>query len=58
MVAAHNYDLSAARAAGMRTAFIPRRTEYGPSQMTDLEPEGDWDLVVEDIEHLAQALGT
>lgn len=58
MVAAHNYDLSAAQANGMRTAFIPRRTEYGPGQTTDLEPEGDWDLVVEDIEHLAQALGT
>ena len=45
MVAAHNYDLRAAQAQGMRTAFIPRPTEYGPGQATDLAPEGDWDIV-------------
>ena len=58
MVAAHNYDLAAARAEGMRTAFLPRPTEYGPGQTTDLRPESDWDVVAEDIEDLAQALGT
>ena len=31
MVAAHNYDLAAARSHGMRTAFVPRPTEYGPA---------------------------
>ncbi len=30
MVAAHNDDLVAAAATGMKTAFIPRPTEYGP----------------------------
>lgn len=58
MVAAHNYDLAAARAEGMRTAFLPRPTEYGPGQTTDLRPESDWDVVAKDIEDLAQALGT
>ena len=58
MVAAHNYDLAAARAEGMRTAFLPRPTEFGPGQKTDLEPESDWDVVAKDIEGLARALGT
>ena len=30
MVAAHNYDLHAARACGLRTAFVPRQAEHGP----------------------------
>lgn len=58
MVAAHNYDLRAAQAAGMRTAFLPRPTEHGPGQTTDLGPEGDWDIVARDLEDLAAALGT
>jgi len=41
MVAAHNYDLRAARSHGMRTGFVPRPTEYGPTQETDLEPDED-----------------
>jgi 2-haloacid dehalogenase len=57
MVAAHNYDLAAARAEGMRTAFVPRPTEYGPGQTTDLRPEQDWDVVAPDLEHLARRLG-
>lgn len=57
MVAAHNYDLRAAQAAGMRTAFVRRPAEFGPRQTTDLAPEGDWDIVAEDLEDLARALG-
>jgi 2-haloacid dehalogenase len=57
MVAAHNYDLAAARAAGLRTAFVPRPTEYGPGQTTDLAPEQAWDVVARDVEDLAAALG-
>ena len=57
MVAAHNYDLAAARSHGMRTAFVPRATEYGPGQRTDLEPEGPWDVVARDVVDLARLLG-
>jgi 2-haloacid dehalogenase len=57
MVAAHNYDLAAARAQGMATAFIPRPLEYGPGQTTDLEAESDWDVVAADLEDLAARLG-
>ena len=58
MVAAHNYDLRAARSHGMRTAFVPRPSEYGPGQTSDLKPEDDWDVVVSDFRELAAAMGT
>jgi 2-haloacid dehalogenase len=57
LVAAHNYDLRAAQAEGLRTAFVPRLTEYGPAQTTDLTAEGDWDIIVKDFLDLATMLG-
>ena len=57
MVAAHNDDLRAARARGMRTAFVSRPTEYGPGQASDLGPDGDWDVVASDFLDLAARLG-
>jgi 2-haloacid dehalogenase len=57
MVAAHNGDLRAAAALGMRTAFVRRPTEYGPGQSTDLEAEGPWDVVADDLLDLADRLG-
>jgi 2-haloacid dehalogenase len=51
--AAHNYDLRAARALGLKTAFIPRPLEFGPNQTTDLQPESNWTIVATDIEDLA-----
>jgi 2-haloacid dehalogenase len=57
MVAAHNYDLRAARGEGLRTAFVPRPLEYGPGQTTDLAPEADWDVVARDFGDLAARLG-
>jgi hypothetical protein len=56
-VGAHNYDLRAAQAERLRTAFVPRPTEYGPGQTTDLRPEGDWDVVGADFLDLATTLG-
>jgi 2-haloacid dehalogenase len=56
MVAAHNYDLRAARQEGLHTAFVPRSTEYGPRQSTDLTPEGEWDIVAKDFLDLATEL--
>ena len=57
MVAAHNYDLAAARREGMATAFVPRPLELGPGQTSDLEPESAWDVVAKDFEDLAARLG-
>ena len=56
LCAAHNADLHAARALGMKTAFIPRRTEYGAQQDKDLEAEEAWDFVAEDLVALSERL--
>jgi 2-haloacid dehalogenase len=56
LVAAHNGDLGAARAAGLATAFVPRATEHGPGQTTDLAPESNWDAVAADFIQLAGTL--
>jgi 2-haloacid dehalogenase len=57
MVAAHNDDLAAAREAGLATGFVPRPTEHGPAQVTDLAPSADWDVVAGDFRDLARRLG-
>ncbi len=57
MVAAHNGDLVAAGELGFRTAFVPRPTEHGPEQQTDLEAEHDFDIVGESFIDLADQLG-
>ena len=56
MAAAHNYDLKAARGLGLRTAFLPRPTEHGPGQTTDLAPQEEWDIVADDLVDLAEKL--
>ena len=57
LVAAHNSDLAAARACGLRTAFLPRPTAQGPGQATDLVATQAWDIVADDLVGVAQALG-
>ncbi len=57
LVAAHNSDLRAARACGLRTVFVPRPLEHGPGQDTDLAAQDDWDLVAADFLELADLLG-
>ncbi|MDD9876002.1 MAG: haloacid dehalogenase type II [Magnetovibrio sp.] len=56
--AAHNDDLAAARAHGMRTAYVNRPYEYGSDQSVDFEAAEDWDIVGETISDVAAALGT
>jgi 2-haloacid dehalogenase len=56
LVAAHNEDLAAARAAGFATGFVARPTEHGPGQTTDLAPADDWDVVAADLVELAGRL--
>ena len=57
MVAAHNNDLAAAQALGLKTTFVPRVTEYGPHQNRDFKADGNWDYVVADFNDLASKLG-
>jgi 2-haloacid dehalogenase len=56
MVAAHNGDLHAAAACGLRTAFVARPREHGPGQTTDLHADGDVDVEAVDFLALADAL--
>jgi len=56
LVAAHNSDLAAARQCGFKTCFVPRLTEHGPNQVTDLAPVEAWDAVVPDLGALADLL--
>jgi 2-haloacid dehalogenase len=56
MVACHKYDLKAARAFGMRTAFVARPFEFGPNATSDTTPEPWLDLHVDSFVALAHAL--
>lgn len=55
MVAAHSFDLKAASALGLKTAFIARPLEYGAARRPD--PGGVWDIVAADLQDLAGQLG-
>ncbi len=57
MCAAHSIDLIAARGCGLRTAFIHRPAEFGPSGEADNAKPGDFDVVSGDILDLASKLG-
>jgi 2-haloacid dehalogenase len=57
LVAAHNGDLAAAAAQGLRTAFVARPTEYGPHQREDLKADRGWDIVADSFHDVADALG-
>ncbi|MEM7131745.1 MAG: haloacid dehalogenase type II [Chloroflexota bacterium] len=57
MVAAHNGDLKAAAAVGLRTAFVARPEEYGPNQKEDLEADTAVDFSALDFNDLATQLG-
>ncbi len=56
MVAAHKDDLRAARACGLRTAFVVRPLEYGSGQRVDRRPEKDFDINARDFNDLAAKL--
>ena len=56
MVAAHNGDLAAARACGLKSAFLPRPREHGAGQTSDLQPESAWDVIASDLNDLADQM--
>jgi 2-haloacid dehalogenase len=57
MVAAHQNDLRAAKAAGCKTAFIPRPLEYGADNLPDIEPDPEFDFTAKDFVLLAEQMG-
>ena len=57
MTAAHRRDLEAARSFGLRTGFIHRPKEYGPTRRADTAQPGDFDAVASDMLDLASKMG-
>jgi len=57
MVAAHDGDLQAAAACGLRTAFVARPREHGPGQRSDLHAGPGVDVEAADFLALADVLG-
>jgi 2-haloacid dehalogenase len=57
MTAAHRSDLAAARSFGLRTGFIHRPNEYGPTRPADTAKSGDFDVVSNDMVDLAAKMG-
>jgi len=56
LVAAHQDDLAHARAAGLKTAYIERSLEFGPSQPKDVSPNPQNTLHAKDFIELADLL--
>ena len=57
MVAAHQSDLRAAAAQGLKTAFVPRSLEFGPDRRPDPTPDPSFDVVAADFRDLAAQMG-
>ncbi len=57
MVGAHPDDLRGARNAGLRTAYVPRRGEYGDDEHGWFVSGAEFDIVAEDFNDLAEQLG-
>jgi 2-haloacid dehalogenase len=58
MVAAHEGDLDAAKALGLKTAYVHRPREFGPARTPAIPAAGRFDLMAKDFLDLAAQLGT
>ena len=56
MVAAHLRDLRAAKAEGLRTAFVVRHDEFGPNGHPDLAADDSVDIMARSFDDLANRL--
>lgn len=56
MVAAHDGDLQAAQALGLKTAFVHRPLEFGPGKAPKLPAAGRFDFVAKDFRDLASQM--
>jgi 2-haloacid dehalogenase len=57
MVAAHSGDLQAARALGLKTAYVHRPLEFGSTRTVEMPAAGRFDFMGRDFLELATALG-
>jgi 2-haloacid dehalogenase len=56
LVAAHPSDLRAARAAGLRTAYVARPLEFGPASTPYAVTDNEFDVAATDFVDLAEQL--
>ena len=56
LVACHPSDLRAARSNGLLTAYVKRPLEHGLATPQPIVVDGEFDLVADDFEHLAELL--
>lgn len=57
MVACHPWDLAAAKARGLRTAYVHRPLEWGPGMERPLPEAGEVDVIAHSFVELAEAMG-
>jgi 2-haloacid dehalogenase len=57
LVAAHHEDLAGARGCGLRTAYVERALEFGPTQPKDVTPKPENEFHAADLVALADLLG-
>lgn len=57
MVAAHEGDLQAAQALGLRTSFVHRPLEFGPARTPKMPAAGRFDFLAKDFRDLAAQMG-
>jgi 2-haloacid dehalogenase len=57
MVAAHAGDLDAAKALGLRTAYVHRPLENGAGKSSTMPAAGRYDFLAHDFKDLATQLG-
>jgi len=57
MVAAHEGDLDAAKALGLKTAYVHRPHEFGPARTPPMPAAGRFDVMAKDFLDLAGQLG-
>lgn len=56
LIAAHDYDLQAARECGLRTAYVDRPDGRDPSKAASDGAQHDWEFNAKDLIELAQTL--
>jgi 2-haloacid dehalogenase len=56
LIAAHDYDLDAARGCGLKTAHIVREHAQDPSKADAVKPSGGWDYMAGSLIELAEVI--
>jgi len=58
MVAAHTFDLKAAKKIGMKTAYVYRNLEFGKNRKIEKIKKNEFDIIANDFQDLANQLDT